>query len=131
MQRRQLRYVQVGLGIRSWLYSPALVKRFADRGALVGLCDANAGRLAQRVGWARTNGREVPGYTPGDLDRMIAENRPDRVIVATPDRDHDITLCRAMELGCDVVTEKPLTVDATRACSGSSTCNGRPGGAAS
>ena len=113
MQQR-IRYAQVGLGLRSWLYSLAAVNRFPDHAALVGLCDANAGRLAQRIGWARANGLEVPGYAPGDFERMIAETRPDRVIVTTPDRDHDAYLCRAMELGCDVVTEKPLTIDAVR-----------------
>ena len=90
------------------------MNRFPGLAELVGLCDANAGRLAQRVAWARANGLEVPAYAAADFERMIAETRPDRVIVTTPDRDHDAYLCRAMQLGCDVVTEKPLTIDAAR-----------------
>jgi len=108
------RYAQVGLGLRSWLYSLALVNRFGERSALVGLCDRNAGRLAQRRDWARANGLEVPGYAPEAFERMLDETRPDTVIVTTPDRDHDAFLCAAMERGCDVVCEKPLATDPER-----------------
>ncbi|MFC1735792.1 Gfo/Idh/MocA family protein, partial [Candidatus Hydrogenedentota bacterium] len=44
----------------------------------------------------------------------IAETRPDTVIVTTMDSAHDKYICRAMELGCDVVTEKPMTIDQER-----------------
>lgn len=56
----------------------------------------------------------MPGFGPGEFRRLLRETRPDRVIVTTPDRDHDAYLCAAMEEGCDVVTEKPLTIDAAR-----------------
>jgi predicted dehydrogenase len=108
------RYAQVGLGARSWLFTIALTDWHRGRGELVGLCEPNAGRLAQRVAFARSKGLEVPGYPAADFERMLAERRPDAVIVTTPDRDHDAYVCRAMELGCDVVTEKPLTIDAAR-----------------
>lgn len=110
----RVRIAQVGLGVRSWCYSEAILDRFRDATRLVGLCDANPGRLAQRRGWARSKGVEVPGYPAEAFERMILETRPDRVLVTTPDRDHDTHLCRAMELGCDVVSEKPLTIDAAR-----------------
>jgi predicted dehydrogenase len=42
---------------------------------------------------------------------MIAETEPDCVIVTTKDCHHDEYICRAMELGCDAITEKPLTTD--------------------
>jgi predicted dehydrogenase len=42
---------------------------------------------------------------------MMAETRPDCVIVTTRDCFHDEYVCRAMELGCDVITEKPMTTD--------------------
>jgi predicted dehydrogenase len=121
------RFVQVGLGSRSEMYSIALVEVFCDNNELVGLCDSNAGRVQQRVQWARERGVEVPGYVadgpvdPADeygslrfeqFDRMISETRPDTVIVTTKDCYHDEYICRAMELGCDVITEKPMTTDA-------------------
>jgi len=46
---------------------------------------------------------------------MIAETKPDTVIVTCQDSFHDTYICRAMELGCDVITEKPMTIDAERA----------------
>ena len=42
---------------------------------------------------------------------MIAETKPDVVIVTTVDGFHHDYIVRAMELGCDVITEKPMTID--------------------
>jgi predicted dehydrogenase len=108
------RYAQVGLGQRSEMYHEALLTRYADSSELVGFCDSNEGRLALRVAWARQCGVDVPGYLDADFDRMIAETQPDCVIVTTNDSIHDEYICRAMELGCDVITEKPMTVDADK-----------------
>jgi len=108
------RYAQVGLGVRSWMYSIALAVQYAERNELVGLCDSNAGRLAQRVDWARANGLDAPGYTPAEFERMLAERQPEVVIVATPDALHDDYVVRAMERGCHVLVEKPLTINAAR-----------------
>ncbi len=118
------RYAQVGLGSRSEMYSIALVEVFCDAHQLVALCDSNPGRLQDRVEYARKRGQVVPGYVvdggqSGPLnfdafDRMVAETRPDVVIVTTKDCYHDDYICRAMELGCDVITEKPMTTDAAK-----------------
>jgi predicted dehydrogenase len=105
------RYVQVGVGSRSMMYSVAIIERFADHAELVGLCDSNAGRLQLRADWAREQDVEVPTYSDGQFDQMIAETKPDMVIVTTRDSTHDDYICRAMELGCDVMTEKPMTTD--------------------
>jgi predicted dehydrogenase len=94
------------------MYSLAIAHRFAEHALLVGLCDSNQGRLEQRRDWAGENGLAVPAYGADDFDRMIAECRPDRVIVATPDADHADYICRALDAGCDVITEKPMTTDA-------------------
>ena len=51
----------------------------------------------------------MAGYTAADFDRMIAERRPDGLVVTTKDCFHDEYICRAMEQGCDVIAEKPLT----------------------
>ena len=106
------RYAQVGLGIRSWVFSIAIANQHAERCELVGLCDNNPGRLEQRRRWAKKQGLDLPGYAAADFDQMIEQGRPDCVIVTPPDRDHAHYVCRAMELGCDVISEKPLTIDA-------------------
>ena len=53
-----------------------------------------------------------PTYLADAFDRMVAETRPDTVIVTTVDATHHRYITRAMELGCDVITEKPMTTDA-------------------
>jgi predicted dehydrogenase len=42
---------------------------------------------------------------------MIAETKPDTVIVTTIDSTHHIYIAWAMALSCDVITEKPMTTD--------------------
>jgi predicted dehydrogenase len=78
---------------------------------MVGFCDTNPGRLKQRVDWAAEKGATVPGYAAEDFARMVKETKPDCVIVTTKDCHHDEYICAAMELGCDAITEKPLTTD--------------------
>jgi len=107
------RYAVVGVGSRAYLYLDAIQTTHADSNELVGVCDTNAGRLELARAHARNAGRPEPrAYPAADFDKMIAETRPDAVIVTTVDSTHADYICRAMELGCDVVTEKPMTTEA-------------------
>ena len=109
--RTKKRYAIVGVGDRSFMYLKALVEQFSDTCELVALCDNNAGRLGMRAAWARENGIAVSTYRDDQFDQMVAETKPDVVIVTTRDCAHDAYICQAMELGCDVMTEKPMTTD--------------------
>jgi predicted dehydrogenase len=80
----------------------------------VGFCDNNAGRLQRAVNLMKAKGIVVPGYRDTEFDRMIAETKPDSVLVTTRDCFHDRYICRAMELGCDAITEKPMTITAEK-----------------
>ena len=111
---RRKRYALVGVGSRSGLYRDAVLKTYAQHCEMVGYCDNNHGRLQLAQAKARAAGVEVPIYEAQDFDRMIRETRPDVVIVTTKDCTHDRYIIRAMELGCDVMTEKPMTVDETK-----------------
>ena len=87
----------------------------ATHAELVGLCDPNPGRIELARQRSVQNGAPVPrGYLTADFDRMLAEVRPDTVIVTTIDAAHHEYLLRAMEAGCDVITEKPMTIDAEK-----------------
>lgn len=110
------RYAQVGLGGRSRMYTLAIVDGFRQHAELVGFCDVNRGRMDLRNREiAQKVGSPVPCYGAAEFDRMIAEARPDVVIVTTgPDVTHSDYICRAMRLGCDVITEKPMTTDEER-----------------
>ncbi len=108
------RYAQVGLGSRSEMFSEAIALTYRDQCELVGLCDNNRGRLEDRMQWAKNNGVEVPGYSAEEFEKMIRDTHPHVVVVTTVDCYHDDYICRAMELGCDVITEKPMTIDAAK-----------------
>jgi predicted dehydrogenase len=105
------RYVLVGAGARAGMYVQAITSTFRDVADLVAFCD-----LSQtRMDWYNHQLQTLSGMTPrptylaADFDQMIADTKPDVVIVTTIDRTHHQYIIRAMELGCDVITEKPMT----------------------
>jgi predicted dehydrogenase len=53
-------------------------------------------------------------YKAEHFERMLREGRVDEVIVCTMDSTHDNYIVRALEAGCDVTTEKPMTTDAAK-----------------
>jgi len=106
------RYALVGVGSRSGMYRKAVLDDYAKHAQMVGYCDINLGRLQLAQRQARESAKvEVPIYEAKDFDRMIRETKPDIVIVTTKDSTHSDYIIRAMELGCDVMTEKPMTTD--------------------
>jgi predicted dehydrogenase len=109
------RYAIVGVGSRHEMYQDAIELDYPAVAQLVGLCDLNPGRLEVARQRSRTN-RAVPppAYAADQFERMIAETRPDHVIVTTVDATHNDYIIRAMNAGCDVITEKPLTTTAEK-----------------
>ena len=110
------KYAIVGLGHRSAMFTSAIMGRFSADAALVGLCDTNQTRMDyyNRVFAAQHGTPAIPTYRADAFDRMIAERKPDAVIVTSMDRTHHEYINRAMRLGCDIITEKPLTIDAEK-----------------
>ncbi len=109
---RKKRYALVGVGSRSGMFREAVLETYAAHCEMVGYCDTNAGRLALAQRRSRESaGVDVPTYLAKDFDRMVREAKPDVIIVTTMDSAHDRYLVRGMELGCDVMTEKPMTTD--------------------
>ncbi len=108
------RYAVVGTGGRCEMYIRAAAKTHNDVAELVALCDVNPKRVAFYNNVflkEECDHAPVAAYTADEFDKMIAETKPDVVIVTTIDRTHHYYGCRAMELGCDVISEKPMTVD--------------------
>ena len=112
------RYCIVGTGGRSEMYIKAILNTFPEQAELVGLCDSNQKRMDfyNKVVLKKycNNHPDLPTYKAQEFDRMIAECKPDTVIVTSMDRTHHKYTCRAMELGCDVISEKPMTIDAEK-----------------
>jgi predicted dehydrogenase len=55
---------------------------------------------------------EAKTYEAKDFELMIKETSPDIVIVTTTDCFHEQYIVRALELGCNVISEKPLAISA-------------------
>ena len=110
------RYAVVGLGSRSHMYTSAILGEGGARADLVGLCDLNSTRMAfYNQSFQREFGaRAVPTYAPDDFERMLRERDVDAVIVTSVDRTHHRYIVDALRCDCDVITEKPLTIDAAR-----------------
>jgi predicted dehydrogenase len=91
------------------MYIEPLVKNFQDVAELVALCDQNS--LRAQVANKRL-GFELPIYT--DFDEMLDKEEIDKVIVTTKDCFHHKYIIRALERGKDVISEKPMTIDAEK-----------------
>ncbi|KAL5340940.1 hypothetical protein BJX70DRAFT_406683 [Aspergillus crustosus] len=109
------KYALIGTGGRAIFFYTSIVKDFPQTAKLVAFCDTNQTRLDYANSRLEALGHsKVPIYLASDFDRMISETKPDEIIVTTIDRTHNIYIVRALELGCNVITEKPMTIDAPR-----------------
>jgi len=112
--RTRKRYAIVGLGGRASMYWRAIAGDHRATAELVALCDPNQTRmdLANRKLQEKSGlRRPIPTFKPWEFDTMVRKTRPDCVIVTSIDRTHHEYIIRAMELGCDAITEKPMTID--------------------
>ena len=103
----KIRVSLVGTGSRGCgMWGRDLVKRYPNYLEFVGLCDINPGRLAFGKEHIGVN---CPTFT--DFEKMMKDTKPDLLIVTTVDATHHEFIIRGMELGADVLTEKPMTID--------------------
>ena len=103
----KIKTVLVGTGIRGTsFWGRTLVENYSDIIEFVGLCDINPGRLEYAKTYMRVN---CPVFT--DFEEMIRQTSPDLVIVTTKDSTHNQFIIKGLDMGCDVLTEKPLTTD--------------------
>jgi predicted dehydrogenase len=104
---KRRRYALVGTGIRgSTMWGRGLVSRYADVLEFVGLCDVNPLRVE---GVRNSLGVSCPTFT--SLDDMLAQAKPDVLMVTTVDATHSECIVKALERGVDVITEKPMVID--------------------
>lgn len=105
----RMKLVMVGTGMRGiTTWGRSVLERYGDMVEFVGLCDVNTSRAA----FARDYmGVGCPVHSDHGFDDMLRDTRPDRVIVTTVDCFHAKYICRALELGFDVITEKPMATD--------------------
>ncbi len=106
----KIKVALVGTGIRGiTFWGKRLKDHYSDILEFVGLCDINPGRLE----YGRTYiGVSCPTFT--NFEKMVNKTKPDLVIVTTKDSTHHEFIIKALDMGCDVLTEKPLTIDETK-----------------
>jgi len=108
------RFAAVGTGGRIAMFIDPIARTYGDACELVAFCDLSQirmdyhrGRLAKSFGYRG----KIKTYAPDDFERMIDETRPDVVVVCTKDSLHHEYIVRALRKGCEVICEKPITVD--------------------
>jgi len=101
------RYAIVGAGSRGlYMYAVPIHEKFRDVAKIAGVYDPNYKRAELLK---RRAGGDFKVYN--SFDEMLDDSKPDVVIVTTVDRYHHEYIIRALEAGCDAITEKPMTID--------------------
>ena len=104
---KKLRLALVGTGARgSSLWGREIIKTFSDVTEFVGLSDINPGRVEYVKKMMKVS---CPVFS--DFEQMLRETKPDYVIVTTVDATHDEFIVKALDMGVNVITEKPMTTD--------------------
>lgn len=100
----------VGTGSRgTYMWGKPVIEAYKDIVEMVALCDVNPKRIAASKSILGINAKT---YEARDFELMIRETKPDIVIAKTTDCFHEKYIVRALELGCNVISEKPIAVDA-------------------
>ncbi len=103
----KMRIALVGTGIRGVImWGRDLLRDYSEYVQFVGLCDHNPGRLA--VG-KEIIGTDCPTFT--DFDEMMRKTKPEVLIVTSDDNTHDLFIEKGMEMGADIICEKPMAID--------------------
>ncbi len=108
---KKKRYVQVGIGGRARFFYEAIVDQYSETSEITAFCDINKTRLeyGNKILTEKYNYPALKLYGIDEFEKMIIEQKPDFVIVTTIDRAHHKYIIKAMEMGCDVISEKPMT----------------------
>jgi len=102
------RYAFAGASGRAYgMFAKGILDHFSDVAEIAGVYDINIGRSEY---FSKLTGAKV--YA--DFEEMLNAEKPDAVIVTTVDAYHSDYIIRSMEMGYDVITEKPMTIDAER-----------------
>ncbi|MFD8571272.1 Gfo/Idh/MocA family oxidoreductase [Streptomyces sp. NPDC059639] len=109
----QKRAAIIGTGHRAQMYTKALGARAHYDIAL--LADPSPGRIAHHNRLLASLGKpRATACAADDFAQALRRHRIDEVVVTTVDATHHTYINTALEAGCRVVTEKPLTTDAEK-----------------
>lgn len=103
------RYAIAGTGVRGMSFARAIVEQFSHAATLVGLYDLNTTRMHA---FCDAVNASVACYT--DFTTLAREQRPDALIICTPDHTHDDMIELAFSHDMDAICEKPLATSVAK-----------------
>lgn len=106
-----IRVAVVGIGRMGGRHARNLCKGAVRNAKLVAVCDTDE-KVLQAFAAKHA---DVAAYS--DTDKMLDEQKPDALIVATPHYSHATLAEKALERGISVLVEKPITVTVKEALS--------------
>lgn len=108
------RVIAVGVGSRVIAFLDGLTQQKNPHSQLVAMCDVNPVRLdfynKQLV--EKRNHPKVVTCHPDQLAQTVRDTKATTLLVCTPDYLHTPFILQAIELGLDVIVEKPMAIDA-------------------
>ena len=105
------RYAVCGVSQRAiGMYIKPMLDEFTHCAELVALLDIDPLRFKVCKEQAPKSA-DVPEYLAADFDKMIAETKPDALLIVSMDCTHVEYLVRGLEYDLDVISEKPMTTN--------------------
>ncbi len=99
--------VLIGAGSRiTFQYALPLYSEYRDAIKLVGILDTNIPRAEVLNDKLNSSCRVY-----SDFDQMSEAEKPDLIIVGSPDATHHYYINKALENGMEVISEKPISID--------------------
>lgn len=98
-------YALAGTSERSYgMYAKSIRDDFSEYAKIIGAYDINYKR-------ASLFAQDIGGFKAfEDFDDMLRTTKPDVVIVTTVDAYHHEYIIKSLEAGCEVISEKPMTI---------------------
>ncbi len=104
---KKMRVAIVGTGGRgTGMWGRNIKETYSEQVEFVGLCDINPGRVKFAKKYI---GVSCPTFT--NFEEMMTQTKPDTLIVTTVDATHHEFIIKGMEMGADIISEKPMTTD--------------------
>ena len=99
----------VGVSNRAvYLFLDQPLNKYSKYCDIVAMLDIDSSRMESFNATRKLN---IPMFSPDQFDLMIEKTRPDTIVIACRDCDHDKYIVKALEKNIDVICEKPLTID--------------------
>lgn len=107
----KMKVALVGTGVRGVrMYGRDLLRDYGEYVDMVGICERNPGRLKYAIDYI---GADCPTFL--GLDEMLLGTKPEVLIITSWDWEHHNNIISGLKHGANIICEKPLTIDETKA----------------